>query len=465
MKIKRLLLCICAGMLLFACEDNSSTVGLSIQPESDKVNIYDMTVNFTTSTEKIDSVYAKTINGFLGNYYDPTYGNIKAGYVAQFYPSVGIAYPDSVVDGKIDSVILQISYLSYFGDSLAPMEVSVYPVTKPLEKIYYTNANPEEFCDMSKPVAKYGYTARNLNVSDSLLQAMSYLHWITIPLPYELGQSYFEKVKAGQLKTVDEFLDFLPGYYIKSTFGTGSMLAVDGTEIRVFYTRKTQTANYDATSYDSTVYVSSYASFDVTKEVIQLNSFEHKNDDALLAPNDEKTYIKSPAGIVTKVTIPIKEIIDKMGKKKFNSVNLSLKALPADDWEYSLGFPGLGNIGSSYYAARLLLVEPDSVKSFFEGQQVANSITSYTATFNSTTYTYDFSNIANVVQNAIDKAPDKDLELYVIPVLSSWTYYTSGYSQYAYDYLTSYYLYPSGVALSKKDLKIRIIASQLEINE
>ncbi|MDR1783990.1 MAG: DUF4270 domain-containing protein [Dysgonamonadaceae bacterium] len=463
MKTKVLFLLLILAHLIISCEDDYSKIGVSIQPDENRINIFDTTVTITTETVKMDSVYAKTVNGFLGDYYDPAYGSVKAGYVCQFYPSVGITYPDSVIDGKIDSVILQISYYTCFGDSLTPMEASVYKVNKPLVKTYYTNSNPAEFCDMTKPFAKYGYTARNLSVSDSLLQATSYLHWISIPLDKQFGQAYFEQYKNGGLRTVEDFLQFCPGFYITSSYGTGSLIAVDGTEIRVFYRRESVSRNYDDTA-DSTIIISSYASFPVTKEVIQLNTFENKFDSFLLQPDPAKTYIKSPAGIITKITIPTKEIYKGIGKKKFSSVNLSLKALPPDSWEYSFGFPGGGAISSSHYA-KLLLIEPDSVKNFFEKQQVANNTTSYSTTFSSSTYTYDFANIANVVQNAIEKAPDKDLELYLIPVLTTYTSQSYNYSYYDVDYLTSYYLYPSGVALSKDNLKVRVIASDLEKND
>jgi len=463
MKTKVLFLLLILAHLIISCEDDYSKIGVSIQPDENEISVFDTTVTFTTETVKLDSVYAKTINGFLGNYYDPAYGSVKAGYVCQFYPSVGVTYPDSVIDGQIDSVILQISYYTYFGDSLAPMEVSVYNVDKPLKKTFYTNANPEEFCDMSKPFAKYGYTARNLAISDSLLEVTSNLHWISIPLDKQFGQNYFDQYKTGGLRSVDEFLDFFPGFYITTSFGTGSLIAVDGTEIRVFYTRQSTTRTYDDTA-DSTYNVSSYAAFTVTKEVIQLNSFDNNFDSFLLQPDPAKSYIKSPAGIITKITIPTKEIYKGIGKKKFSSVNLSLKALPSDDWEYSFGFPGVGALSTSYNA-KLLLIEPDSVKSFFEKQQVANNATSYSTTFSSSTYTYDFANIANVVQNAIEKAPEKDLELYLIPVLTAYTTQSYGYSYYDQDYLTSYYLYPSGVTLSKDNLKVRVIASDLEKND
>ena len=224
---------------------------------------------------------------------------------------------------------------------------------------------------------------------------------------------------------------------------------------------------------DSTGVVVNAAIFAVTKEVIQLNKFENKNPAFLTEDSPDKTYLKTPAGAYTELTIPIKEIVKAIGKKKFSSVSFSLKAYPPDDWTYSLLFPGranvYGNTASSGYQPKLLLIQPDSVANFFEMKKVANWQTTFTTQFDATTFTY-FSevNIANLIQNAINNAPDQDLKLWVIPVLTTWISQTSssGYPV-PVDYMTSNDLYPSGVTLKKggDNLKLRVIAADLKVNE
>jgi hypothetical protein len=465
MKTKSILFCVFLSLIYIRCEDSISTVGIGIQPDGDKVSVFDTTLIIDSRTVKVDSIYAKTVNGLLGDFYDPSYGSIKAGYACQFYPSIGFGKTDSIIDNKIDSVRLDIYYIPFCGDTLAPMEVTVYPVIKELNKNYYTNVNPAEFCDMEHPLAKQAYTARNLSISDSLLAVTGY--YLSIPLPTKLGQDYLEKVEKNELNSVQDFLNYFPGLYIANTFGTGSMLAVDYTIINMYYTRRVTVRNYDDTS-DSIIHVSSAARLAVTQEVIQLNSFKNANDAFLLENSSDRTYLKSPAGVFTELTIPIRELAKRIGKKKFNSVKLTLNAYPADDdFKYALSFPGLGALSStSSYTSKLLLIEPDSVKNFFEQQKVADNQTSYTTSFSSSTYAYDFTNIANVVQNAIDKAPDKDLQLWVVPVLTTFTSQQTYAGYVSYDYSTSHYLYPSGVALKKggDNLKIRVIATDLEKN-
>ena len=471
MKTKWIIFCLFLGVIYMACEDSIGRIGLSIQPEGDKISVFDTTVIVEARTIEVDSVYAKTVNSFLGDFYDPSYGNIKSSYICQYYPSVGFTYLDSIVDNKINSVELNIYYYSFLGDSMAPMEVTVYPINKPLDKNYYTNANPEDYCDMNNPLGKCGYTARNLNFADYELEDANYLNQITIPLPVKIGQDYLDKVLNNELTTLEEFLDFFPGAYITTTFGTGSMLAVDMTDIVLKYTRRTVLS--DENGNDSIGFVYENAAFTVTKEIIQLNKFENKNPDFLVEDNPDKVFIKSPAGVFTELTIPIREIVEGIGKKKFSSVKLSLKAYPRDEWNYSLSFPGwpttTGYYDATGYKSKLLLIEPDSMINFFEMKKVADGLTSYTTQFNVNTYSYDFNNISNVVQNAIDKAPDKDLKLWLIPVLTTWFSQSTSYygSSVDVDYMTSHYLFPSGVALKKggDNLKIQVIATDLKIND
>jgi len=478
MKTIGIIFCLLSSVIFFSCNDTIGRVGLGIQPEEDKVAVFDTTFTFDARTIAVDSIYAKTPYGFLGEFYDPAYGSIKSSFICQYYPSIGFQYLDSIVDNKIDSVRLNLYYSEFIGDSLTPMEVTVYPVIKPLTENYYTNTDPSVFCDMNNPIAKYSYTARNKNLSDSLIQANitngSYPFHISIPLPVKLGQDYLDKIRNGELKTVDEFLNFFPGTYLKTTFGTGSMLPIELATILVYCTQETMLQN--VSGGDSIAYKPDEAVFAVTKEVIQLNKFENKNPAFLTEDSPDKTYIKTPAGVYTEITIPIKKIVAAIGKKKFSSVAFSLNAYPPEDIPFPLPIPGkaitagynaYGNTQSTGFDRKLLLIQPDSVKNFFEMKKVVDNQTAFTAYFNENTYTYNFTNIANLIQYAINNAPDKDLKLWVIPVQTTWVSQTtsSGYPAQM-DYTTANDLYPSAVTLKKggDNLKIRVIASDLKIN-
>jgi hypothetical protein len=474
MKTKIFLLGLLSSLIYSACEDDTiDSIGMGIQPDQDKISVFDTIIQISSAqTVKADSIYAKTINGLLGNFYDPDYGGIKAGYLCQYYPSVGFSDSIQLNDDNtaIDSVHLTLFYTSYFGDSIAPMEVTVYPITKSLNpNNYYTNANPADYCDLNTVWGKKAYTAYDMNVPDSIHNLSTYYKRLSIPLPVEWGQKVYEEYKDRQPATgeyvsfvdlfgsPEKFAEFFPGTYLESSFGTGNLLQVDISEIYLYYKRLTKTA--DATE-DSTY--TSMAVLTVTKEMEQLNCFQSTYSDKLLTDEDDtKMYLKTPAGVFSKITIPVPDIIKGMGKRKFNSVKLSIGAYTQQERKYTLPLPG--TLTTASYTSKLLLIEPDSAKIFFEEQRVADSQTAFTTTYDNTSQSYHFNNIANLIQNAIEKAPDKPLELLLIPVQVEYTLQSSGYSYSNVDYSTSHYLFPSAVTLKRggDNLQIKIIASDM----
>ncbi len=454
MKYKLILFSFLSGLLFFwACEDSVSDVGMGTLPDQDKIGIYTDTVYLSASTVKLDSIYANTIYGMLGEFYDPTYGNLKSGYLCQFYAPKVKAFSDSIVDGRIDSIFIAVSYSSYLGDSLVPMEASVYPVTKALTGHYYTNMSPSSYCDLKTVLGRRGYTARDLTVSDSANMANinnGYSKTLKIRLPDALGQKFYDewlKPAPNAYSSTDAFNQFFPGVYVAPTYGSGNILYVEGTRVLMYYNRLRTTV--DSKGKDSTYISLASTTFDVTKEIIQLNSYENSNDDQLLQPNENKAYVKTPAGIFTKIVVPVPEIIKKMGAKKFTNAKLSMSIFGKDEWEYAMGNP-----------SKVLLINKDSITTFFENKQVANNRTSYTSTLGaSASYTYSFGNISAMIQNAITESPDKNLELLLVPISTK----SSGTT----DYSSSHFLYPSGITFKKdkEHLKLAIVATDMDINQ
>jgi hypothetical protein len=453
MKTKLFLFSLLSIFIYDACEDTFDSIGMGLQPVEDNIKVSDTIINIDAYTVKVDSIFTKSINGLLGNFYDPYYGNIKGGYICQYYPSLG--FGDSVVDHKIDSVRLNIYYSSYFGDSLAPMEVSVYQVVKKqLEDNYYTNINPDDYCDRNKVWGRKSYTAWDLTLPDSIRNNSTYYKHVSIPLPTDWGQSmYDEYLQQGKtLGSMDDFIQRFPGTYIESSFGARNLLKVDITEIYIYYQECYKKDDKDTI-------VTNAAVLTVTDEVLQLNRFESEYNAKLLEDDENAMYLKTPSGVFSKIIIPVPEIAKNFGKKKFNSVKLNIAAYPQPQSDYPLPLQGIGTSGST--KAKLLLIEPDSVKSFFENQKVADFNTSYSVAYSSTTGSYNFDNIANLIQNAMAKAPDKNLELFLIPVMIE--YYTYNYTDQ--EYATGHYLAPSAATLKKgeNNLQLKIIASELEV--
>ena len=470
---------------LIACDDTIDRVGMGIQPRGDVIMSYGDSLVISGTTIKDPVLYAKTINGLLGNFYDPLYGQLKTGYVCQFYPAQGFGDQERIerIDAfassrnepfQIDSIQLKILYTTYVGDSLSPMEVTVYPVREgvSLTEDYYTPIQPADYCDLNEPLGKKVYTARDLNISDSLnLANMAQNNYkaVSVSLPRKSGQRFYDEYKEclkdpnrKTFQTPEAMADFFPGLYVQSTLGSGCLLAVEKTTIFIYYSWVQEVKDSTSVSADTLV---SAAVLDVTKEIIQLNEYVGSHDEQLWeVPNAEKMYVKTPAGIFAQISIPMGELKNKIGNRKFSNVRLSIEAEPPSDWVYTWGFPGTGATSLfSMSQSKMLLIEPDSIRPFFEKQKTADGKTTYFTTFDPSTYTYTFSNIANVIQHALDAQPMIDpLELRLVPVDVAYYNTSSGYSYYAVDYASSHYLFPSAVTLKKDNLKIYLLAADLQ---
>ena len=138
--------------------------------------------------------------------------------------------------------------------------------------------------------------------------------------------------------------------------------------------------------------------FASTKEVIQANHFSNS---ALLAQkvtdannNGEYTYIKSPAGIFTQATLPLDEIYQKLNNDTLNAVKLSFTNHDQPKVsQYSMDVPDT-----------VLLLREKDFKTFFEGNQLPDNVTSFVAAHNNVSANqYTFSNVARLVTTCINE--------------------------------------------------------------
>ncbi|MDR1455900.1 MAG: DUF4270 domain-containing protein, partial [Tannerella sp.] len=61
---------VAAGMVLGSCSDATNLIGSNILPDEDRITVYADTFPVTASTVRHDSIFAKTVYGYLGEFYD-----------------------------------------------------------------------------------------------------------------------------------------------------------------------------------------------------------------------------------------------------------------------------------------------------------------------------------------------------------------------------------------------------------
>lgn len=437
------------GLMLIAgvfsgCDDDLKYVGGTIQPDGDKVNVSVDSFMISASTIKVDSIYAKTSVGYLGQFYDPEYGDYKSDYINQFYCKENFKFAEKPIDGKIDSINYYILVDSHLGDSLSPMKVEVFPVVKALDRNFYTNIKPEEYCDMQTSLGQQTYSLYNVLTSKRI-------DTVKVSLPKELGQRFYDETisNPSSFANQEAFNKFFPGLYVTNTYGTGSVIGVAGSAMEIFYRYEATTK--DKNGNDSTYIAERSEAFMVTDEVIQMNRMSSSVLEELLQPNDKYTYLKTPAGVYTRVVIPTKEIFAKVGDRIINNLPLQFKPLPSREWAFAPQ--------PSRYA---LLLPEDSLKVFFENKRLPDNITSYLAEYTLSAENinvYSFSNIARLLASHKEKAPEEDLNLLLVPVEVLTTQTNTGGTEIT---AVNNYQRPMGMTLRKDPevLKIKLTTSK-----
>lgn len=468
MKIKHAAaLLLLGGISLFSgCNDDLTLVGSTIQPQGDRNTVYTDTFRMTASTVKRGSLYAKTTRGLLGEIYDPLYGHLKSDYLCQFYCAENYRFPHKPHQGEVDSVKLNIRFYFWNGDGQALMRARAYAVNKPIEKNYYTNLNPADYCDMQNVFGTQVYTTSGC-FSDSVStgrkdqktnrEIKQARYALKIALPREWGTRFYNETvnNPSSFATQEAFNRFFPGLYITTDYGSGNILNVSDTQL-YFYYRRPKSSKNDTLVRDSVM-------FQVTKEVIQHSRFLHTDEEKLLTPNDQYAYVKTPAGIYPRLVIPSREIAKTIKGRFTNNLMLSLKYDPQENWKYAMSPPPY-----------LMLMPEDSLRTFFENRSIENNATTFLSRDNtrvSTQYGYDpatrtyyFSNIINLLNIHIKEKPDEDLRLLIVPVERDFATTTDRFGNVTGYYTRAIhnYLMLSGVKfpIDQEHMKIVVVSNK-----
>lgn len=387
-----------AQMLLSACDDNTADIG--IYPTTDGITNSTAIFSLTTRSIPLDSVVAYSITNYLGSITDPETGaDITADFAAQFYTFEDYRFPaldlmigeDEKGETKqgivqCDSVELRLYFDHYYGDENNPMKLEVYELSHDNmlneDSVYYTDFDLTRFLPQNaRPAVTRVFTPKDYNVDPTVLAATGYSKSVRIVLPQSIGQHIMDKYVENKDYFRDSYhfiQNVFPGLYFKTTSGKGTMLSVYVGTINLYY-------RYGDKEYPDTIY-NGITRFASTPEVIQTTRFSNE-DMAPLLEDSTCTYLKTPAGICTEMTLPIDELF--AGQHATDSISLASVTLtrynkPQD--KYQLNTPG-----------ELLMVRKQDMHSFFLDHKVADNRTSYTTTFDSNYNTYTFSNICRLI--------------------------------------------------------------------
>lgn len=404
MKLLRLTVFIIAAIMMAACDDTTDNIGSSITNKVDNLTISDATYDVITRSIVADSVLSRNNTGLIGKVKDPETGAYVTGdYMTQFCPLSSfdvdtLQYIKDANNGAIeaDSCFLLVSYSSTYGDTLAPMKVKAYEMTQaiPEDKNYYSNfdAFKEGYVSTDNYQSGATYTLDDINNSFKIYLNKPYTK---DGKTYKNYGSYIMQTYAEHPEYFKNNYEFMahvtPGFYIQHTGGIGNVANIWNTELQFYWKRQKTVKSYDGLR-DSVVTKIGYNRFDGTEETFQFNKITNDaNTLKQLASEENCTYLKSPSGIFTEVTLPVEEIMKGHEKDTLNTATVTFTRMNNVDNNNDYAF----NVPSN-----ILMIPADSLYTFFENGNITNNRTSYTASYSQTgTYvnSYVFYNISNLI--------------------------------------------------------------------
>lgn len=223
------------GMLAFAsCKKSPETIGNNLISDDNYIAIYHTDTTEILCHSYLDSVATSNpTNALLGAMRDPVFGTTEAGFYTQFRPSVaGQSFGNNPV---VDSLVLQLCLVGYYGDTTVMQTVHAYELTDSLsyEASYYSHstvatgsvdhANGFQFSPRPK-------TKVHIIGIDTVAQPI-----IRIPLSQELGN---------QLINLDTTAFSRPDLFkqhFKGIFVTCAPVSLDGAVSSINLTNNTYT--------------------------------------------------------------------------------------------------------------------------------------------------------------------------------------------------------------------------------
>ena len=413
MKTKFLASMLFAVFVIAACDDNTESIGTFITDGADHLEVTADSFNVTMNSIAADSVLSRSNVGYLGKVKDPETGAYITGdFTTQFSVIEDVTFPNINILDQItaetvaDSCEMRLFYQNYFGDSLATMKLTAYELQSPMKEDvnYYSNYNPqiEGLIRAGGIETSQVYSIKNMKVSEDERSDKDFIEYISIKLndPYtDKDGNTYNNFGTYILRTYHQHPEYfknsynfvhnvIPGFYIKNTGGLGSMAYINSSQLRINFKY-----DYNDSTYNGAFY------FGGTEEVLQKTTISNDKETITKLVNDNScTYIKTPAGVFTQVTLPIDDVVSGHENDTINRAKVVLRRINnTEQSEYTLDLP-----------QTLLMIPSDSIYSFFENGNIANYKQSFLATYsgsNSSTAeanTYTFNNIASLVSFMAD---------------------------------------------------------------
>lgn len=402
-----------------SCEDETTGIGSSLVAGEVDITIDTISYELNGKAIAIENFDSKTGNLMIGSIQSKNYGSLACSFVTRLMCSANLGVPDSLFTSeRVDSckLILGAQRNEIIGDSLAPQQLTVYKLIKQLPSDINNQFDPAGYYDPQAPFASKNYTVSEIASTDSAFYNNSFVD-ISLNLPLEFGKQIFEAYK--NTPSMFEWpqnmaKEFLPGFFVKPTFGNGCVANINSLFVAVYYHSLNTVMDKDSTF--KVEHVSHMAvPFTVSPEVLSSNNINFKPSQFIADKNsgnasDGEVVITTPGGYIGEFKFPAEDLIKRYKEKDthLSTVNDLYLYIPAETFDTSAGI-GMAN--------NIILILKDEYDTFFQENKIPDNRTSFTGTYDANKGRYTFSSMRTFFLNLLkkEKIEDSDITFMMVP--------------------------------------------------
>ena len=291
----------------WACKGDVTTTGESVLDEDDAIIVLADTFSIGSGVDSWETMVSQADSFLLGEI-ETDYGLLRASILTQLACPEGYHYPTGFTVDSVDSVCLYMYYSSWVGDDNSPISVNAYMMDRNTFRYngnYPTNLNIEDYCSRDKSIL----TNHRIVLASEKLDSVKNSDGTYSPMVRmrvnDGFMQYFASIQS--FESQEAFNEQFKGLFIETSFGSSTVLNVSDIALGVFY-------HFSYRKGDRDTVVSDMKAFYANSEVRTVNhlSYADKPDlvEALQNDSDTYNYIISPAGVYTRISIPMETISD-----------------------------------------------------------------------------------------------------------------------------------------------------------
>lgn len=380
-----LVLLLGVAALLCGCRSDNPSTGEGLLRD-EEFQVFSDTTSLGSNLYACSSVVSSPDSFLLGEMQTP-HGTVQADILTQVACPVGFRYPEG---SEMDSVSIYLYYSTWTGDGNSPLEIDIREMDPDraelsYTKLYHTDIEISDYCDLTTDANRILENKRIVSVSkgDSI-SGRKDVKFVRLKADPLWAETFFARQTEGNGKnmaTLEDFNKVFHGLYITTTFGGGSVMHLSDIALAVHYHfsyEKTVVVGDHYIKQDTTVSDSKH--FYANAEVRQVNRIRHFGSDgqpsnyaASLAPYDSLRFVVSPAGVYTRIGIPVRSMATSIFNKLYVPTELryrrpyvNLAKMRVNVLNYYEGVPGAETSEDwAQPAKNMLLIKEDSMQIFF----------------------------------------------------------------------------------------------------